>query len=294
MLGDNPANAPTSTDSAANVIEAMRLHYTHACITTEIGDFKHSLHHFERAKSCHDQLTAQRHPGLTQMELRNYVGGIANSLNGLGRNNEAEGFYLESLKLGTPDDIDSPYEVNICRCRWAAGRFKEAGDRLCELIELREKTYGKNDTRNYIMGHMLYCLGNVRISQNRENEAYALHQRSLDCWLKTYGPEHHKTGDALHKRGWHEARLGNLDKARKYLERALGVYKSGSEQKFRCGEIARSNFKLAMVFKQLGGGKKSKDYLDDAEELRKELQKDDYTPTANEEVYDGLVSLWAR
>jgi TolA-binding protein len=64
------------------------------------------------------------------------------------------------------------------------------------------------------MGHMLYVLGNVRISQKRLDEAYSLHKRTINCWLKTYGEEHHKTGDAWHKLGWHEARLRNFEEAR--------------------------------------------------------------------------------
>jgi len=52
-------------------------------------------------------------------------------------------------------------------------------------------------------GSALYVLGNVRISQNRLDDAFDLHKRALQCWIKTYGKEHHKTGDAYHKVGWH-------------------------------------------------------------------------------------------
>lgn len=68
---------------------------------------------------------------------------------------------------------------------------------------------------------------------------------------------------------------------------------SGTDQKFRQGEIARSNFQLARVLKELGDEDSNK-CLQIAERLRKDLLGDDYTPQANEEVYDNLVSLWAR
>jgi hypothetical protein len=64
------------------------------------------------------------------------------------------------------------------------------------------------------MGSMLYVLGNVRVSQMRMSEAYDLHNRALDNWRKTYGEAHHKTGDAFHKRAWHEARLRNFNDAK--------------------------------------------------------------------------------
>lgn len=152
----------------------MRLHYYHACIATEVGDFKLSLHHFKHAHSCFNKVTSEGCTGPTQRELRNYIGGIANSLNGLGYNNEAEGYYLKSLKLGDPDDIESPYEVNLCRCRWAAGRFEEAGKRLCELIELREKVYKqKNDIRNYLYVSHFVCLCD-RLSKQIQDGPHAV------------------------------------------------------------------------------------------------------------------------
>lgn len=117
------------------------------------------------------------------------------------------------------------------------------------------------------MGHMLYCLGNIRISQSRADEAFGLHERALGCWKVTFGEEHHKTGDTYHKVAWHQSRLGDDHSARfvapcstwsvilthrsNNLKEALRVY-SGLDRRFRKGEIARSNFKLASVYWDLG------------------------------------------
>jgi len=57
------------------------------------------------------------------------------------------------------------------------------------------------------IGHMKYVLGNVRIDHARLDEAFDLQQSALACWRKTLGEEHHKTGDAWHKMGWHFMRL---------------------------------------------------------------------------------------
>jgi hypothetical protein len=59
----------------------------------------------------------------------------------------------------------------------------------------------------------MYILGNVRISQKRLDDAYDLHQRALYCWKGTYGDDHHKTGDAYHKFGWHLTRIGRHEEA---------------------------------------------------------------------------------
>jgi len=78
---------------------------------------------------------------------------------------------------------------------------------------------------------MLYVLGNVRISQNELDEAYSLHKRALITWRKTYGEEHHKTGDAWHKKAWHEARLGKLEEARYVTTYAVISAKAKPEQR---------------------------------------------------------------
>ena len=62
-------------------------------------------------------------------------------------------------------------------------------------------------------GSALYVLGNVRITQGRLEDVYDLHKKALACWTVTYGEDHHKTGDASHKFGWHLARRGEYMQA---------------------------------------------------------------------------------
>lgn len=64
------------------------------------------------------------------------------------------------------------------------------------------------------VGHMKYVLGNVRIDQGRMDDAFTLHKSARDCWLVTFGKEHHKTGDAWHKVGWHLCRMERWEEAR--------------------------------------------------------------------------------
>lgn len=174
------------------------------------------------------------------------------------------------------------------------------------------------------IGHMRYVLGNVRISQSaltdpesvRDSqsaleEAHILHQKALKCWRVVMGEYHHKTGDAWHKNGWHLARKGQFQDARYFgvetslirillirssnaLERALSVYRSGSDQSFRQGEIARTTFKLGLVLAEMGMEKESKEHLSEATNIRKSLLRERFAPTMDEKAFDELVSLWAR
>ncbi|KAF2685916.1 TPR-like protein, partial [Lentithecium fluviatile CBS 122367] len=295
ILGIDPSQSQLPGKWSAKVLEAMRLHHQHACIYSEIGDFELSLSHWQAAKKHYEELTAAGQTGPTDADIESYLGGIGNSLNGLGRNKEAIANYLEAFKHAPVNDITSPYEVNICRTRWADGQLEEAASRLCELIELRKEAKGEDDTDSFVMGHMLYVLGNVRISQNQLNEAYSIHKRALKNWRVTYGDEHHKTGDAWHKKGWHEARLRNFDVAnRADLLKALHVYQSGSDRQFRDGEVARTSFKLAEVLEELGDHSEAAKYRKQADELRRSRTGKAYTPNPSESDYEELVSLWAR
>lgn len=74
------------------------------------------------------------------------------------------------------------------------------------------------------------------------------------------------------------------------LERALKM-KSRSDQGFRRGEIARTTYKMGLVYQELGNHDDlAATYLNDAEDARKELLGDE----VGEASFDWLVSIWAR
>lgn len=81
---------------------------------------------------------------------------------------------------------------------------------------------------------------------------------------------------------------------RNCLEGVLKTYQSGSDRKFRNGEIARSSLKLAEVLKQLGDYQEADKHLAKAIELYRSIVDDVCKLDANEEDYDKLVNLWAR
>lgn len=82
----------------------------------------------------------------------------------------------------------------------------------------------------------------------------------------------------------------------KSLERALKVYKSRSDRGFGRGEIARTTYKMGLVYQELGNHEDlAATHLNEAEDdARKELLGDEYYPAVGEASFDLLVSIWAR
>jgi hypothetical protein len=78
------------------------------------------------------------------------------------------------------------------------------------------------------------------------------------------------------------------------LLHALEVYESGSDRRFRDGEVARSSFKLAEVLGELGEVDEAGKYREKAQRLRQQLLGSTCSPVAVERDFDLLVSPWAR
>jgi tetratricopeptide (TPR) repeat protein len=115
-----------------------------------VADFADSLAYFQKGMKLSERLyTIKPDNNFWFMDMRYaLLGGIANSLNGLGRNEEAEVKYGECLKLNTVDEF-AIYEVNLRRCQWAMGKLEEASDGLLDFLRRRAERYGVDDTDSY-------------------------------------------------------------------------------------------------------------------------------------------------
>jgi hypothetical protein len=100
LLGHDPTTCSFDEPWTEKMLESMRLHHLHACIGREIGDFQTSLNKSYQALDYLNRLKAAGQDEPSSRTRRNYLGGIANSLNGLGRDAEAENFYAQALQLG--------------------------------------------------------------------------------------------------------------------------------------------------------------------------------------------------
>ncbi|RWA09517.1 hypothetical protein EKO27_g5578 [Xylaria grammica] len=277
---------------AREIGNLRELHYSRGCIETEMGDFQSALESFSEYKRQYDSSGV-----IDKRTAWKSLGGVANAHQGLGNHDEAITYYQQSFQFQTTR-VHSPYEVNICRSYWAQGRHGIASERLEELLRLRLEKLGpepgSGGYHDFIYGHMNYILGNVRISQGRIDEAFGSHQIALACWRKVMGENHHKTGDAWHKSGWHLCRQGKLEESRIHLKQALKVYGAGLHQGFRRAEISRTTYKLGLVEAQMEDHAESQRLIKDAEAIRKSLQGESGDKSATEATYDNLVTLWSR
>lgn len=127
----------------------LKIWYNHASIATEIGDFALSLELFEKQQRILDDAVEKGFVDTNEW-MDCTLGGIANSYQGLGDHDRAEVWYKKCLEVVDPDNVHSPYRVNYCRSLLARGALTVASDHLEQLIELREKRYGKEDTKDFM------------------------------------------------------------------------------------------------------------------------------------------------
>ena len=130
------------------LMETVELYYSHACISTETGDFHKSLLYFQKGLDHHAQLVEQESVEIPYMKT-SLVGGIANSLNGLGQDDKAEKEYVKCIGMLQPDE-ESPYRINICRCQWSSGQLEKASKGLEIVLARREDKFKPDDTQDYL------------------------------------------------------------------------------------------------------------------------------------------------
>lgn len=140
-------------DKHTIIAEKIGTHYVHACFATEIGKFELSLDHFRAGLALLEDAVASGYPRthkeLSSLREHTLWGGIGNSLNGLGKDDEAEVAYMKALELRDPLDLTELYEINLCRSWLFRGLLEKAAERLLLIIQTREAELGPDDTKDY-------------------------------------------------------------------------------------------------------------------------------------------------
>lgn len=78
------------------------------------------------------------------------------------------------------------------------------------------------------------------------------------------------------------------------LNKALTIYSGGKGHYQRKREIARTTFKLGLVYWEKADKKVASTLIDKAQQLRKEILGTAWVPAETEDGFDELVSIWAR
>lgn len=154
----NSGSPQTYWEQGGNfTLELAELEYINACIATEIGDFQQSHTSFVGALEHLDKFTKEERACIvpegysTHLRRESFLGGIANSLNGLGRDIEAQDIYHKCLQYKPPNEVYSLYDINLARSYWAQGKLESAANRLTSFLEWRAALYGKDDTEDYLL-----------------------------------------------------------------------------------------------------------------------------------------------
>ncbi len=137
---------------------AMRLHYSKACIGTEICDWAMALYHSTKQKELYQELQGEDPPKAAEntpeyrMVVRTWAAilcGIANAYHGLGDHRSAQEYYEQGMRRGE-SEILSAYPANLCRSWLATGEVGGASERLEKLASLREARFGVDDVKDYM------------------------------------------------------------------------------------------------------------------------------------------------
>lgn len=121
---------------------------TGGAVATKSGEFDRALVSFPKAQKI---VYALFEDGiLTRPDTREaqIAGGLGNCFNGLGRNDEAEPWYLESLRLWTAP-THPVYGIMLGLCRHHNGKLEETEATIREIIEIRHQRFGPEDTVDY-------------------------------------------------------------------------------------------------------------------------------------------------
>ncbi|KAL1839464.1 hypothetical protein VTJ49DRAFT_1473 [Mycothermus thermophilus] len=184
-----------------------------------------------------------------------------------------------------PDNFAFP-QCNLGLGYWMQGKLGEADETLTELLEQRERLYGKMDTTSRKTGRVLHALGNFW------DESLALHQACLKQYESTVGRFNHRTADACHKLAEHAIRRGEHDQAQAYLDRALNIW---GDRPWYKNESARSSFLRGTHLISLEGKENIEQgnrWVERAKALRREILPDEEPKELETADFDDITREW--
>ena len=150
LLEDPDQRVKLNGSNESHLLHSIEVHSCHAAIATEAGDFNMSLEHFQKGLDIFNQALSMGYVHVDDAPHHILLGGIGNSLNGLGRNIEAEKAFLKCLNNKVSRTKFTPHEINICRTLLAQHKLQEAERRLQEVINRRRQKFGPDDAQSYL------------------------------------------------------------------------------------------------------------------------------------------------
>ncbi|PGH08463.1 hypothetical protein AJ80_07862 [Polytolypa hystricis UAMH7299] len=154
-------------------------------------------------------------------------------------------------------------------------------------LEKNSKDFQTCRARNFA----LRVLGNVRLTQERWDDAFTLHKRAFEYQVRTWGETHFETGVLCHRMGCYYERLGEIDIAINYFRAALSIFESTPVSME--SHLVRTRYKLGADLTSLGNVDEGKRLLRLAKEGRETLRGT--PPHVDDSItfYDALVPYCA-
>ncbi|KAF2226462.1 hypothetical protein BDZ85DRAFT_50329 [Elsinoe ampelina] len=198
--------------------------------------------------------------------------------------------------------------ANLGLTFWVLDKYDDAEQTFASALEEREAKFGVMDRLSYKTGRILYGYGNVleskalllqRGNTSTEGEvktlmdrSYELHLRGMRQIEENQGDNHYRIADICHKLAGHHLRSCEYERARNYVDRALGIW--GHQNWYR-NLVCRTTFLKGRILLAQGLESEGRRCIEAAKFKRREilgLVVDDVD--AQEEDFDKLVVFWCR
>ncbi|KAJ5135451.1 uncharacterized protein N7515_004729 [Penicillium bovifimosum] len=293
--------------------EHISVHYTHARIATLFGDFRKARKHANKALECY--YSGMADPSF----VINYPvwiiwGARAEAMSGLhvDHNGTAKRYYRQALELKPSSVKFSACELDLCRCLFELGRWREPIERLEAFIEHRAELFGPDDSGDYLVGYALYLLGNAHMMYKPTidgatdirtiEEALNFLKRSLTCFRLYFGTTHCWYGAVNDKLGllYTDLAAANPQESQQYSQNALNHFRAALRAfgyqrnaiNFKA-ECARVLYHTSILMDNMGKDAEWEETLMEADALQWDITSSggwNFEGASAAEVYDEIVN----
>ncbi|KAI0858271.1 hypothetical protein F4860DRAFT_486771 [Xylaria cubensis] len=183
-------------------------------------------------------------------------------------------------------------DANLAIAYMDRGDLLFAEEILVESLGMAESTTRAKESHR--SARFRSALGNLRVLQDRLDEAYQEHSKALQLYIDTVGWTNQRTAEARHKVAEHLIRMQRYDEAITMINEALKIW-SYDAMVYK-PELARTTFLKARLLEQLGKTQKANIAFKVVQRLRADVVPNDKRDVRSLEPqdFDCLLAFWSR
>ncbi|KAJ5719784.1 Nb-arc and tpr domain protein [Penicillium malachiteum] len=196
-----------------------------------------------KAIQCRERFLSRDDPEIQQ--LATTYSNYANNLNGLGRVERAQEYYLKGIEIreNCPGAMPALLELNYYNYGyffWRNRNFEQAMPYITKAISV-----ASDNEHNGLTLYTRYLYGNLKLHFGERDAAYDIHRACLKSRVELEGEAHHLSGVSLHKVGCLAYDRADIPTAIDHLRRACTCFRSS--QSAEKGRLPRSLLKLGHI-----------------------------------------------